>query len=213
MEDLADFEDASLDAGSSDDALRDIDSYMAWGRRASGFSMALSLVEYAEELHLSDEVLGRLTKLRETTLDLLIWMHVRIISASRWGRLTNRYIQDIASYNIQQAREHNHNAVAVLMASQGISLQAAMNRAGQRLKTLVADFLAEEAALVQCSWGPYVDRDVRVLIVGLRDCAVGTAHWIYKCDRYFLGKGEDVRAFGWVFLLPKVVVEEEEEGD
>lgn len=195
MKDLADFEDASLDAGSSDDALRDIDSYMAWGRRASGFSMALSLVEYAEELHLSDEVLGRLTKLRETTLDLLIWMH------------------DIASYNIQQAREHNHNAVAVLMASQGISLQAAMNRAGQRLKTLVADFLAEEAALVQCSWGPYVDRDVRVLIVGLRDCAVGTAHWIYKCDRYFLGKGEDVRAFGWVFLLPKVVVEEEEEGD
>ncbi|EKM51061.1 uncharacterized protein PHACADRAFT_63720, partial [Phanerochaete carnosa HHB-10118-sp] len=191
---LIDFEDAGLDSEKSEQTLTSIEVYMSRSRRSSGFLMALAFIEYAEGLDLPEEVFGSqaLTKLRLATLDLVIWMH------------------DIASYNVQQASNHAHNAIAVLVTSQHVSLQAAIHRAGDRVKALVAEFLAHEAALAQCSWGPYADRDVRVYIAGLRDCVVGTAHWIYRCDRYFLGKGEDIKAFGWVFLLPK---ETEDEGE
>lgn len=96
------------------------------------------------------------------------------------------------------------------MATQHVTLQTAMNRAGERVRALVADFLAQERDAVAASHGPYVDRDVRMYIVGLRDWVVGTAHWVYQCDRYFQGKGENVKAFGWVFLLPKKTDEPEE---
>lgn len=177
--------------------------------------MTLALIEYAEGLDLPEQIFSspELTKLRETALDLMIWMHVRAVRRLYYPKGINTRIQDIASYNVQQASGHAYNAVAVLMTSQHISLQAGMHRAGDRIKALVVDFLTHEAALAQSDWGPYVDRDVRVCVVGLRDCVVGTAHWVYQCDRYFQGKGEDVKAFGWVFLLLKAGGEGEGEGD
>lgn len=98
------------------------------------------------------------------------------------------------------------------MAEQRVTLQTAMTRAGERVKALVADFLAQEQTLAAAgaAWGPYVERDVRMYVVGLRDWIVGTAHWVYQCDRYFQGKGENVKAFGWVFLLPKKAEEAED---
>lgn len=39
--------------------------------------MGLALLEYAEGLQLPDAVLDTLGPLRQTTLDLIIWMHVR----------------------------------------------------------------------------------------------------------------------------------------
>lgn len=90
-----------------------------------------------------------------------------------------------------------------MMAEHSITVQTAMSRAGDKVKTLAEDFLKAEKQLAAQSWGPYVDRDVRMYVVGLRDWIVGTAHWVYQCDRYFQGKGENVKAFGWVFLLPK----------
>jgi hypothetical protein len=104
--------------------------------------------------------------------------------------------------------DHGFNAVAVMMAEHSITVQTGMKRAGERIKNLVGDFLAEEKKLATTSWGPYVDRDVRMYVVGLRDWITGTAHWVYRCDRYFQGKGEDVETFGWVFLLPKKTEEE-----
>ena len=45
-------------------------------------------------------------------------------------------LQEIASYNTQQAADDPHNVVSVLAAEHGISLQAAMRRAGERVKEL-----------------------------------------------------------------------------
>ena len=112
---------------------------------------------------------------------------------------------------MQQAANHHYNAVAVMMSEHHITVQTAMNRAGERVKALVDDFLAEEKELAASSWGPYVDRDVRMYVVSLRDWIVGTAHWIYQCDRYFQGKGDNVKAFRWVFLLPKKAEDEDTE--
>jgi len=78
---LTDFEDAGLDSEKSEETLASIEAYMSWSRRSSGFLMALALIEYAEGLELPEEVFGSqaLTKLRQATLDLVIWMHVCVL--------------------------------------------------------------------------------------------------------------------------------------
>jgi hypothetical protein len=37
-------------------------------------------------------------------------------------------------------------------------------------------------------------------VQGLRDCIAGSIHWAYDGETFFGGRGDDVRAFGWVFL-------------
>ena len=34
----------------------------------------------------------------------------------------------------------------------------------------------------------------------LRDYISGNVHWFYETELYFGAKGEEVKAFGWVFL-------------
>lgn len=41
---------------------------------------------------------------------------------------------------------------------------------------------------------------VRAMVQGLKDCV----NWIYETEMFFEGKGEEVRAFGWVFLALRV---------
>ena len=213
---LEEFEIAGMDVEKSREACQNLDNYLAWSRRSSGFIMGLALIEYAEGLQMQEDVFNSpgLTALRQTTLDIIIWMHVRRVTSLLNTIPKLCFMQDIASYNVQQASGHDYNAVAVLMSEQRVTLQTAMNRAGERVKALVTDFISQEKVVSATSWGPYVDRDVRMYVVGLRDWVIGTAHWVYQCDRYFQGKGENVKAFGWVFLLPKNVVGGgEEEGD
>lgn len=45
--------------------------------------------------------------------------------------------------------------------------------------------------------------DVRAMVQGLKDCIVGCVNWVYETEMFFGGKGEEVRAFGWVFLAPE----------
>lgn len=46
--------------------------------------------------------------------------------------------------------------------------------------------------------------DVKAMVQGLKDCIVGCVNWVYETELFFGGKGEEVRAFGWVFLAPRV---------
>lgn len=43
---------------------------------------------------------------------------------------------------------------------------------------------------------------LRPAVQNLRDCVVGVVNWIYETELYFGAKGEEVRMFGWVFLVP-----------
>lgn len=85
-----------------------------------------------------------------------------------------------------------------MMSEKNIPLQAAVNAAGEKIRALVEKFVAEEKTVVETA-----NQDVRTYIVGLKDWIVGTAHWVYQTDRYFKGKGNNVKTFGWVFLLPR----------
>jgi hypothetical protein len=51
-------------------------------------------------------------------------------------------------------------------------------------------------------WDEEIFDNVRLYVQGLRDCVVGSINWAYETELYFGQKGEEVRAFGWVFLIP-----------
>lgn len=109
------------------------------------------------------------------------------------------------SYNTQQARGDLDNLVAALMAQKQITLQLAVRQAADALQTQTQGFLSVANAGQSAS----SSHDEQRYVQGLRDWIVGWAHWIYETDRYFSKNAEDVKAFGWVFVLPK---EEDEEG-
>ncbi|KAJ3843829.1 hypothetical protein EV361DRAFT_131009 [Lentinula raphanica] len=44
--------------------------------------------------------------------------------------------------------------------------------------------------------------DIALYIRALKDCMVGFLNWTYETDLFFGTKGESVKSFGWVFLLP-----------
>lgn len=44
--------------------------------------------------------------------------------------------------------------------------------------------------------------DLRLWVAGLRDCIVGTVHWLYETDMFFGDSGMHVREYGWIFLKP-----------
>ncbi|KAJ3875375.1 hypothetical protein F5051DRAFT_442482 [Lentinula edodes] len=44
--------------------------------------------------------------------------------------------------------------------------------------------------------------DIALYIRALKDCMVGFLHWAYETDVFFGTKGDTVKGFGWVFLLP-----------
>ncbi len=103
----------------------------------------------------------------------------------------------MASYNFQQSNDDDDNLVAILMSQRSLSLQTAIQATSNLARKALQSFLEQER-LLQSS-----DADIRTYIQGLRDWIIGYAHWIYETERYFKDNGEDVRAFGWVFLLPK----------
>ncbi|KAJ4490591.1 hypothetical protein J3R30DRAFT_110451 [Lentinula aciculospora] len=44
--------------------------------------------------------------------------------------------------------------------------------------------------------------DIALYVRSLKDCMIGFLNWTYETDMFFGTKGESVKSFGWVFLLP-----------
>ncbi|THV00382.1 hypothetical protein K435DRAFT_459252 [Dendrothele bispora CBS 962.96] len=54
--------------------------------------------------------------------------------------------------------------------------------------------------------GPYTNSaltDLSLYLLGLKDCLVGSLNWAYETEMFFGTKGDSVRGYGWVFLLPR----------
>ncbi len=85
------------------------------------------------------------------------------------------------------------------MKENGITLQAAINQATDNVRECLQRFVE----LASGSEAAALDEKARRYVLGLRDCVVGWAHWVYETEEYFSKNGEEVKAFWWVFLLPK----------
>ncbi|PCH34836.1 terpenoid synthase [Wolfiporia cocos MD-104 SS10] len=161
----------------------DLESYVALRRDSSGVKILLDLIEYSAGLRIPDRIYAApmLQQLRTDVCNIISWS------------------TDIASY----VRQHSdrHNLVVVLMAQRRLTAQGAVTAAGRLVKETIANFFANEASLLAQSFG-HADADVRRYAQGLRDCIVGSTHWLYETDWFFGENAEDVRELGWVFLSP-----------
>ncbi|KAI0084555.1 isoprenoid synthase domain-containing protein [Irpex rosettiformis] len=153
-------------------------------RSSEIFGVAFDLQEYVEDLQVSDEVIhGQfLSDLKRNALDAVTWM------------------KEVVEYNVKQAKgESAVNLIAVLMREKEITLQAAVNQATANAKECIQSFVRLSLGDKATS----LTEDAKRYVQGLRDCIVGWAYWVYETEEYFLKNGEEVKAFGWVFLLPK----------
>ena len=94
------------------------------------------------------------------------------------------------------------------MAERRFAPQGAVHFAGNLVKDTLANFVHNEALLLGArgvgvggggGFGDW-DAEVRAYVRGLRDCVVGTLHWMYETERFFGDAGEDVRSSGWAFV-------------
>ncbi|KAI0354460.1 terpenoid synthase [Trametes cingulata] len=173
---------ALLAQDAAEGIIPDLESYISLRRDACGVKMFLDLIMYAGGLHVPQHVYDHpvLRRLRQDAADIIAWS------------------TDVAAY---AQRPHSSNIIAVLMHERQYTAQAGADLAGNLVKDTIMNFLTNETSLPALpALGERDADDVRAYVQGLRDCVVGTLHWLYETDRYFGETAEDVRSSGWVFL-------------
>ncbi|KAF8635373.1 hypothetical protein AX15_000378 [Amanita polypyramis BW_CC] len=163
----------------------DLESYIALRRDTSGCKPCWALIEYANNLHLPDEVMDHpiVRSLGEATNDVVTWSN------------------DIFSYNVEQSKGDTHNMISVVMKERGLDLQSAVDFVGDMCKQSIDRFNKERAEL-PC-WGPDVDQEVTIYVQGLADWIVGSLHWSFETERYFGKNGREAKKTRVVKLLPQ----------
>ncbi|KAF8435388.1 terpenoid synthase [Boletus edulis BED1] len=168
---------------SAEGALPDLESYVEQRRDASGWRMALEMVQYAGDTHVSDAFLGDA---------LLRQLHDHACDIAAWS-------EDIVSCAKGLPRKHEANIVTILMRERNVPLECAVSAAGMLVKQSVEAFLAtEEALLLVPDFA--ADHEVRRYLRGVRDWIAGSVNWLYETQLFLGEKGNEVRAFGWVFI-------------
>ncbi|KAH9912960.1 terpenoid synthase [Epithele typhae] len=166
----------------SEHIVPDLESYITTRRDASGAKLLLDLIIYAGGLSVPQQVYEHpaLRRLRQDAADIIAWS------------------TDIAAYT---RGPHACNLVTVVMNEHRFAPQGAIHFAGNLVKDTVGHFLANEASLAEYDFGDW-DLETRAYVRGMRDCVVGTMHWMYETDRFFGDAGEDVKSSGWAFVQP-----------
>ena len=101
-------------------------------------------------------------------------------------------MKDIYSYNKEQRGGHAaNNLITVIQQEQGVSLQEAMDVAGDFFANHVEEFKMWEEKLP--SWGPEVDAAVSEYIKGMGAGVRGYIEWNFSTPRYFGSSVEEVK--------------------
>ena len=160
-------------------------------------------------LNLPDEVYYHpvISKMRDYTIDLLGIENVsndidENLPVTTALTFLPSFIQDMASYNIEQAvGEVHRNIVTVLMQQFDLDPQGAMNRAYECHLEIQRKFirLLDEVP----SFGVEVDTAVSDYIFHLGCWVQGLLCWDFESERYFGKKGLDAQRDGFE-LFPKV---------
>lgn len=86
------------------------------------------------------------------------------------------------------------------MSQRGLDLQSAVDFVGEMCKGSIDRFKRERDSLP--SWGPEIDRQVKMYVQGLADWIVGSLHWSFESTRYFGTNGRKIKTTRFVELLP-----------
>ncbi|KAF8836489.1 terpenoid synthase [Paxillus ammoniavirescens] len=161
----------------------DLESYIELRRDASGFRMALNMIEYAGDLEVPETLSGNalFRKLLDHVCDIAAWS------------------EDIVSCAKGISSAHRANIVTVLMKERNSSLDSALVSAGALVKHSVDAFLMLEESLLAMP-GVGTDREAQRYMQSLRDWIAGFVNWLYETQLFLGEKGSEVRTFGWVFV-------------
>ncbi|CAF1074214.1 unnamed protein product [Adineta steineri] len=164
----------------------DLDTYIKF-RRDTGFAPPVFVfIEYSLELDSLDECWENDTfrRLLDYTNDAAAWAN------------------DIYSFNVEQAKG-DYNLISVLMhADPSLTIQQAIDRAGQMIIDRYADFQRVRSELV--SWGTKIDNQVEKFVNGMAEMIIGNAVWSFETPRYFGTDREEVKRTRRVALLAPV---------
>jgi hypothetical protein len=186
-----------------DDNIRSVESYLQLRLKTAGGYPALFPIDFSVDL--SDEVMQdpTLSMLSDMLPESLILLNVCFTISLFRLRSHLSPLQDIYSYNIEQAAGHHaHNLVTVVMHEDSVSAQDALDWIGRLHAERLRKFDTVKAELR--SWGPEIDRDVARYIEGLAQGIRGIDSWSFETPRYFGEKAEEVQKTRLVTLLPKV---------
>lgn len=159
----------------------DLETYIDLRRDASGLRMVFHLIEYAGGLDLPERASSHpvLKQLIDKACDIIAWSE-DAISCAKGMTPSSRL-----------------NLVTVLMKDRNCSFGSALAHVGTLVKQSSDAFLAAERQFAACA---VMNDDTRRYVRGLRDCISGSVNWLYETERYLGTKGNEVRAFGWVFV-------------
>ncbi|CAF0780725.1 unnamed protein product [Adineta steineri] len=162
----------------------DLKTYIE-ARRVSVYgTLVCTLIQYSLGFDLPDVCLAdkTLKRIMECFMD-----------AGAWAN-------DIYSFNNEQSEGH-YNLVSVLMnANSSLSIQQAMDQAGQMVIDVYADFQRLRHELP--SWGADIDSQVEQFVDGLGDMVRGNLCWCFETERYFGSEREEVKRTRRIKLLP-----------
>ena len=97
-----------------------------------------------------------------------------------------------------------NNVITVLMKTDGMTLQEAVNHVGEVFESLMGTYMKNKA-LVR-SFGPEHDANIQAYMQGIGYWAVGNIEWSFKSQRYFGSAHEEVRRTGVVKIAPRRVL-------
>lgn len=175
---------------------------------------------------LPETLKDKLEEIKNCAFDLIAWAMVSHCSDVALVPEPVSLHQDVASYHAFP-NAHSYNLITILMTHNHLSIQGAMHLAGNMIKDAFTSFSALEEHLLNSiqprpiippfllsllKWnrgGSSEDvnndeigartADLRRYIQALKDCIVGSIHWIYETELFFGKRGGEVRTFGWVF--------------
>lgn len=156
----------------------DLETYINLRRNASGLRMVFHLIEHAGGLDISSSH-PELKQLTDQACDIIAWS------------------EDAISCAKGMTPRSQLNIITVLMKDRNSSFGSALAYVGTLVKQSADAFLATERQFVACA---VMNDDTRRYVRGLRDCIAGSVNWLYETERYLGTKGNEVRAFGWVFV-------------
>ncbi|ETR98646.1 terpenoid synthase [Trichoderma reesei RUT C-30] len=152
-----------------------VDEYMSYRRETIGVILAIRLVEYAENIKLSQAQMDHpaLQLCTRTIVDLVI--------------LSN----DILSYKKEVELNDAGNNLVTILKAQNLSDQEAMDKIGRMLDACYESWYNAMDELPV--WGAGIDQEVRRYLVVCRNVGLGNLHWSFRSGRYFGTSGEEVR--------------------
>ncbi|KAJ7891010.1 isoprenoid synthase domain-containing protein [Mycena olivaceomarginata] len=153
-----------------------VEEYIVLRRDTSGCRTCWSLIEYANNLDIPEEVHENsvIRGLSDSANDVVSWSN------------------DLYSYKVERSRNDTHNMLVVVMDQRNLDLPQAIDVVGKMCEEAINRFKTFQMQVP--SWGRGIDEDVAQYIQGMSDWMVAVSvSWSFETERYFGKSNKSVK--------------------